>query len=285
MEFPEFDDGLRQGFRRETELLFASLLREDRSVLDLLRADYTFLNERLARHYGVQGVTGSHFRRVPVADEARRGLLGHGSMLLVTSHPNRTSPVKRGKWVLETLLGSPPPPPPANVPPLEESKGAGRPLTMKERMEEHRRNPACANCHRLMDPIGLALENFDGVGAWRTRESGARIDATTLLADGTPIDGVVELRNAVLRRPEVFVRTLVENLLTYALGRELAADDMTAVRAIMRSTAARQYRLPDVIAAITTSMPFTMRLKAGDPEAGRVASVRHEPEQSTRGAQ
>ena len=174
MEFPEFDDGLRQGFRRETELLFASMLRENRSVLDLLQADYTFVNERLARHYGIAGVTGSHFRRVAVTDEARRGLLGHGSMLLVTSHPNRTSPVKRGKWVLETLLGSPPPPPPANVPPLDESKGAGRPLTMKERMEEHRRNPACANCHRLMDPIGLALENFDGVGAWRDARGAAR---------------------------------------------------------------------------------------------------------------
>ena len=264
MEFPEFDDGLRQGFRRETELLFASLLREQRSVLDLLQADYTFVNERLARHYGISGVTGSHFRRVTVSDESRRGLLGHGSMLLVTSHPNRTSPVKRGKWVLETLLGSPPPPPPANVPPLDESKGAGRPLTMKERMEEHRRNPACANCHRLMDPIGLALENFDGIGGWRAREAGVRIDSATQLADGTPVNGVVDLRRAVLRRPEVFIRTVTENLLTYALGRELTADDMPTVRAVMRTAAPQGYRLSDLVEGITTSAPFTMRMAADD---------------------
>jgi hypothetical protein len=192
-------------------------------------------------------------------------------MLLVTSHPNRTSPVKRGKWVLETLLGSPPPPPPANVPPLDESKGAGRPVTMKDRMEEHRRNPACANCHKLMDPIGLALENFDGVGAWRAREAGARIDASTQLADGTSVNGVVELRRAVLRRPEAFVRTVTENLLTYALGRELSADDMPAVRAIMRSAAAGNYRLPDLVTGLTTSTPFTMRLKTAEADATRVA--------------
>jgi len=272
MEFPEFDDGLRQGFRRETELLFTSLLRENRSVLDLLQADYTFVNERLARHYGIAGVTGSHFRRVAVTDESRRGLLGHGSTLLVTSHPNRTSPVKRGKWVLETLLGTPPPPPPANVPPLDDGKSGGRLLTMKERMEDHRRNPACANCHKLMDPIGLALENFDGIGAWRTREGVSRIDAATQLADGTAVSGVVELRRAVLRRPEVFVRTVTENLLTYALGRELAADDMPAVRAVMRRAAAGQYRLPDLIEGITTSTPFTMRIKVAEPDATRVAA-------------
>ena len=271
MLFPEFDDGLRQGFRRETELLFASLLREDRSVVDLLEADYTFVNERLARHYGIAGVTGSHFRRVGVADEARRGLLGHGSVLLVTSHPNRTSPVKRGKWVLETLLGMPPPPPPANVPPLDETT-ARRSLTMKERMEDHRRNPACANCHKLMDPIGLALENFDGIGAWRSREGGARIDAATELADGTGVDGVVALRRAILRRPEVFVRTVTENLLTYGLGRELVAEDMAAVRGIMRNAASRGYRLSDLIAGITTSTPFTMRVKTGEADATRVAA-------------
>ena len=274
MEFPEFDDGLRQGFRRETELLFASLLREQRSVIDLLQADYTFVNERLARHYGIRGVTGSHFRRVAAPDESRRGLLGHGSILLVTSHPNRTSPVKRGKWVLETLLGSPPPPPPANVPPLDETKGAGRPLTMKERMEEHRRNPACANCHRLMDPIGLALENFDGVGGWRSRESGVRIDSTTQLADGTAVNGVVDLRRAVLRRPEVFVRTVTENLLTYALGRELAADDMPTVRAVMRTAAPQGYRLSDLVEGITTSTPFTMRVAAEATETRVAAGAR-----------
>ena len=222
MEFPEFDDGLRQGFRRETELLFASLLREQRSVLDLLQADYTFVNERLARHYGIRGVTGSHFRRVAAPDESRRGLLGHGSILLVTSHPNRTSPVKRGKWVLETLLGLPPPPPAAERAAARRDQGARRPLTMKERMEEHRRNPACANCHRLMDPIGLALENFDGVGGWRSRESGVahRLrHASSLTAPPSTASSI--LRRAVLRRPEVFVRTVTENLLTYALGREL----------------------------------------------------------------
>jgi cytochrome c5 len=271
MEFPEFDDGLRQGFRVETELLFGSLLRENRSVVDLLRADYTFVNERLARHYGIAGVTGSHFRRVAVTDESRRGLLGHGSMLLVTSHPNRTSPVKRGKWVLETLLGTPPPPPPANVPPLDDGKAGGRLLTMKERMEDHRRNPACANCHKLMDPIGLALENFDGIGGWRTREAGSRVDAATQLADGTAVRGVVELRQAILRRPETFVRTVTENLLTYALGRELSADDMPAVRAVMRRAAPGQYRLADLIEAVTTSTPFTMRVKVAEPEATRVA--------------
>jgi hypothetical protein len=270
MEFPEFDDGLRQGFRRETELLFASLLRENRSVLDLLQADYTFVNERLARHYGISGVTGSHFRRVAVVNEARRGLFGHGSMLLVTSHPNRTSPVKRGKWVLETLLGMPPPPPPPNVPPLDETK-TGRSLTMKERMEEHRRNPACANCHKLMDPIGLALENFDGIGAWRTREAGVRINAVTQLTDGTDVNGVVELRRAILRRPDVFVRTVTENLLTYGLGRELVAQDMPTVRTIMRNAAPRGYRLSDLIEAVTASTPFTMRVKAVDAEATRVA--------------
>ena len=271
MSYPEFDDGLRQGFRRETELLFTSLLRENRSVLELLTADYTFVNERLARHYGIPGVTGSRFRRVAVANEARRGLLGHGSMLLVTSHPNRTSPVKRGKWILENLMGSPPPPPPANVPPLDETKDPARPLTMKERMEEHRRNPTCANCHRLMDPIGLAMENFDGVGAWRDRDSGVRIDAGTQLADGTSVNGVVALRQALLRRPEVFVRTLTENLLTYALGRALWADDMPTVRAIMRNTAAQQYRFQDLVEAIVTSAPFQMRLKAG-AENARVAA-------------
>jgi hypothetical protein len=193
-------------------------------------------------------------------------------MLLVTSHPNRTSPVKRGKWVLETLLGTPPPPPPANVPPLDDGKSGGRPLTMKERMEDHRRNPACANCHKLMDPIGLALENFDGIGAWRTREAGSRIDPATQLADGTAVNGVVELRQAILRRPETFVRTVTENLLTYALGRELSADDMPAVRAVMRRAAPGQYRLADLIEAVTTSTPFTMRVKAAEPEATRVAS-------------
>jgi hypothetical protein len=270
MAYPEFDDGLRQGFRRETELLFTSVMRENRSVLELLTADYTFVNERLARHYGIPGVTGSRFRRVAVTSDARRGLLGHGSMLLVTSHPNRTSPVKRGKWILDNLMGSPPPPPPANVPPLDETKNPSRPLTMKERMADHRSTPTCANCHRLMDPIGLALENFDGIGAWRERDSGVRIDPATQLADGTNVDGVVALRQALLRRPEVFVRTLSENLLTYALGRALSADDMPTVRAIMRDAAAQNYRFQDLVQGIVVSTPFLMRLKA-EADAERVA--------------
>ena len=266
MKYPDFDDDLRQAFRRETELLFESIVRDDRSILDLLRADYTYVNERLARHYGMPGITGSQFRRVAVADDARRGLLGHGSMLLVTSHPNRTSPVKRGKWVLEQLLGSPPPPPPADVPSLDETAGGSKPRTMKDRMEEHRRNPACANCHKLMDPVGLALENFDGIGAWRVREAGVRIDTGTELTDGTAISGVADLRAALLSRSAVFARTFTENLLTYALGRGLVADDRPAVRAIMRRAAAEDYRFSAILDGIVTSMPFRMRLKAAAGE-------------------
>jgi len=261
MEFPDFDDGLRQGFRQETEMFFASLLRDNRSVLELLTADYTFVNERLARHYGMPGVAGSAFRRVTVTDESRRGLLGQGSMLLVTSHPNRTSPVKRGKWILENLLGAPPPPPPPNVPPLVETKDADHPMTMKERMEEHRRNPVCANCHRLMDPIGLALENYDGIGAARVRDHGVKIDASTQLADGTSVDGVNQLRQAILKRSDIFVRTFTENLLTYAVGRGLGGEDMPAVRTILRNTAPQHYRMEDIVQAIVTSTPFQMRIK------------------------
>ncbi|HET9272215.1 MAG TPA: DUF1592 domain-containing protein, partial [Vicinamibacterales bacterium] len=266
MKYPDFDDDLRQAFRRETELLVESIVREDRSLLDLLRADYTYVNERLARHYGIAGISGSQFRRVPVVDDARRGLLGHGSILAVTSHPNRTSPVKRGKWVLEQLLGSPPPPPPPNVPSLDESAHGSKPRTMKDRMEEHRRSPACANCHRLMDPVGLALENFDGIGAFRVREAGVRIDTATELSDGTAIAGVNELRSALLARSDRFTRTFIENLLTYALGRGLVADDMPAVRTIARRAAARDYRFSAVLEGIVTSMPFRMRLKTAGGE-------------------
>ena len=261
MKYPDFDDDLRQAFRRETELLVESIVREDRSILDLLRADYTYVNERLARHYGIPGISGSQFRRVPVTDDARRGLLGHGSMLAVTSHPNRTSPVKRGKWVLEQLLGSPPPPPPPNVPSLDESASASRPRTMKDRMEEHRRNPACANCHRLMDPVGLALENFDGIGAFRLREAGVRIDTATQLLDGTAVATVGELRAALLARSDLFARTFIENLLTYALGRGLVADDRAAVRAIARRADVEDYRFSAILDGIVTSAPFRMRLK------------------------
>jgi mono/diheme cytochrome c family protein len=257
-EFPDFDDNLRQAMQRETEMLFDSVVRENRSVLDLLTADYTFVNERLARHYGIPNVYGSHFRRVTLADDARKGLLGKGAILLVTSHPDRTSPVVRGKWILENLLGTPPPPPPANVPPLEDSKGT-KPRTLREQVEAHRANPVCASCHKLIDPLGFALENFDGVGAWRTRDGGSPIDASGQLLDGTKVDGVVSLRQALLKRPDVFVGTLTEKLLTYALGRGLDYHDRPAVRAIVRKAAQDDYRFDALIGAIVTSVPFEMR--------------------------
>ena len=266
LEFPDFDDDLRQGLRRETELFFGSIIRDDRSVLDLLRSDDTFVNGRVARHYGIPGVYGSEFRRVRVTQDARKGILGHGSILLLTSYPNRSSPVKRGKWILENLLGSPPPPPPANVPPLKESSELAAPRTMRERMAEHRANPVCANCHRLMDPIGLAMENFDGVGAWRVREGGARIDATSQLADGTSVDGVVALRESLLRRPEVFVRTLTENLLVYSLGRGLGPADRPTVRGILRDAQPGGYRFSSLVFSIVNSTPFRMRMAAPTKE-------------------
>ena len=259
-EFPDFDDQLREAFARETELLVASIIREDRSVLDLLTADYTFVNERLARHYGIPNVYGSHFRRVAVADEARRGLLGQGSILTVTSHATRTAPVLRGKWIMDALLGTPPPPPPPNAnTDLPEIDG-DKPLTMRERMEAHRANPVCASCHKLMDPIGLAMEHFDAIGAWRQREGGAPIDAATELFDGTKVDGVVALRQALLKRPEVLVGTMTEKLLTYALGRGLQPYDMPAARAIVREAAGRGYRASSLILGIVRSMPFQMRM-------------------------
>jgi mono/diheme cytochrome c family protein len=268
-EFPDFDDSLRQAFRQETELLFDSLIREDRSILHLLTADYTFVNERLARHYRIPGIYGSRFRRVPVTDEARRGILGHGSVLTVTSYPNRTSPVRRGKWILENILGTPPPPPPPNVPPLSAQASGTRPKTMREQMEGHRANPACANCHRLMDPLGFALENFDGVGAWRVKDGPTRIDATSQLADGTRVDGVVSLRNAILRRPDMFVTTATERLLTYALGRGLAYYDMPAVRTVVTGAASSDYAFSSIVLGIVNSVPFQMRMKpypdGGDP--------------------
>jgi hypothetical protein len=264
-EFPDFDDNLRQALHTEMELFFASIIREDRSVLDLMNADYTFLNERLARHYGVPYVYGSHFRRVTLPDETRKGLLGKGAVLLVTSHPHRTSPVVRGKWVLENILGAPPPPPPDVVPPFEEETEAARPKSVRERLEVHRRNPACAGCHRMIDPAGLALENFDAVGAWRTRDGGTRgtpVDASGQLVDGTKVDGVVALREALLRDPEIFVGTVTEKLLTYALGRGLTASDMPAVRAIVRDARRDDYRFSSIVLGIVRSAPFQMRSAA-----------------------
>lgn len=261
--FPDFDDNLRQAFRRETELFFESMIAEDRNVLDLMTADYTFLNERLARHYGISHVYGSHFRRVTLKDPARWGLLGKGSTLMVSSHTDRTSPVVRGKWVLENLLGTPPPPPPANVPPLVESnQREGRVLTMRERMAEHRSNAVCAGCHQLMDPIGLSLENFDAVGKWREREAGGnspRIDASGTLLDGTQVTGPVELREALMKQPEVFVSTMVEKLFIYALGRGLTAHDMPEIRQVVRGARNAEYRFSELILGVAQSAPFQQR--------------------------
>jgi hypothetical protein len=259
--FPDFDDNLRQSFRRETQLLFDSILREDRSVLDLLTADYTFVNERLAKHYGIPRVYGSHFRRVPVTAPERRGLLGHGSILTITSHPTRTSPVVRGKWILDNLLGAPPPPAPPNVPALSENEEGAPARTLREQMVAHRSSAACASCHRVMDPIGFSLENFDAVGAWRTREAGASIDSSGELFDGTHVDGVVELREALVARPELFTEAFIEKLVIYALGRGLDPKDMPVVRAIRREAATADYRLSAVVMAIVRSTPFQMRTK------------------------
>jgi hypothetical protein len=276
MVFPDFDDNLRQAFQREAELFFESMVREDRNVLDLMTADYTFVNERLARHYGIPNVYGSQFRRVTLTDDARRGLLGKGAILTVTSHATRTSPVVRGKWILDNILNAPPPPPPPNVPPLPEPDESGRVSTMRERMEEHRRNPVCANCHRLFDPIGLAMENFDAVGRWRMRDGGSLgspIDASGELLDGTRVDGVVSLRQALLRQPELFVGTVVEKLMTFALGRGVAADDMPVVRTIIREAARNDYRFSTVVLGIVNSAPFTMRIKTSPEPEGPATSV------------
>ena len=256
--FPDFDDNLRQSFRRETELLFQSVLREDRSVLDLMTADYTFVNERLARHYGIPDIYGSRFRRVQIRDEARRGLLGQGSILALTSHAERTSPVVRGKWILENLLGLQVPPPPPGVPPLPEKKDGDKPRTMREQMSEHRANPVCAACHKTLDPIGFALENFDAVGAWRSEDAGTPVDASGELADGTKVSGVVELRQALLSRPESFVTAVTEKLMTYALGRGLDARDMPQVRAIVRNAKRDNYKLSALIQGVARSIPFRM---------------------------
>ncbi len=265
-EFPDFDDNLRQAFQQETELLFESIVHEDRSVLDLLDADYTFVNERLAKHYGIANVYGPDFRRVPVPIDARRGLLGQGSMLLVTSNANRTSPVQRGKWILENLLGSPPPLPPPNVPPLKENSGDAGATSVRERMEQHRANPVCAGCHKIMDPIGLALENFDGVGHWRTVDSGFKIDSTGQLVDGTRIDGPSSLRQALLNRPEAFVGTVTDKLLMYALGRETKYYDMPVVRSVMHEAAPDRYRFSELVLGIVKSAPFQMKMKEAAPD-------------------
>ena len=259
--FPDFDDNLRLAFKRETELFFESVMREDRPVLDLMTANFTYVNERLARHYGIPGIYGSRYRRVTLTDERRFGLLGKGSVLAVTSHAERTSPVVRGKWVLDNILGAPVPPPPGDVGQLKEAVEGEKPKTMREQMAEHRSNPTCASCHARMDPIGLSMEHFDVVGAWRNDDNGSAIDATGQLVDGTRVDGVVTLRKALVAHPEVFVRALTEKLLIYALGRGLDARDMPAVRAIMREASGRDYRFQSLVLGIVHSTPFTMRVR------------------------
>ncbi len=259
--FADFDDNLRQSLLRETEMLFESMVREDRSIVDLLDSDYTFLNERLAKHYGVEGVYGDQMRRVPVSEEYRKGLLGQGSIQLINAYANRTSPVTRGKYVLTNILGTPPPPPPPNVPPLDEDPGV--PLSMRARMEQHRSNPACFGCHSYMDPIGLALENYDAIGRWRTEEAGVEIDPSGVIPvfrGAGPIDGPVALRDAIMSRSEQFVRTGVEMLMTYGLGRGLEASDMPIVRSIVRDAGSEDYRISSLVLGIVNSAPFQMRV-------------------------
>ncbi|HEY7171399.1 MAG TPA: DUF1592 domain-containing protein, partial [Vicinamibacterales bacterium] len=258
--FPGFDGDLRDAMLRETELFLGSQLREDRSVVELLTANYTFLNERLARHYGVPGIYGSHFRRVTITDPNRIGLLGQGSILTVTSYATRTSPVVRGKWLLENILGAPPPAPPPNVPPLPERGSEGQPLSVRERMEQHRTDPVCASCHAQMDPLGFALENYDAIGRWRTADDAhAPIDSTAMLADGRIVHGPIELRELLLAKRDNFVTTVAQKLLTYALGRGLDADDMPAVRRIVRDAARSDYRWSALILGVSKSVPFQMR--------------------------
>ncbi len=252
--FPDFDDNLRQAFRRETEMFFENIMREDRNVLDLLQANYTFVNERLAKHYGIPNVYGSRFRKVTFAPgDVRGGLLSQGSILTVTSYANRTSPVIRGKWILTNILGTPPPPPPPNVPPLKEAVDSGRVLTMRERMAEHRANPACSGCHKLMDPVGFSLENFDAVGRFREADSGGG------LPDGSSFTGLGGLKKALLHRPELFVSTTTEKLLIYALGRGVEDFDGPAVRKIVQDARGRDYRFSSLVLGVVNSTPFQMR--------------------------
>jgi hypothetical protein len=260
--FPDFDDNLRQAMRQETKLFFESIQREDRSVLDLLNADYTFVNERLARHYGIPNVYGSQFRRIPVTDPARRGLLGQASILTVTSYPNRTSPVQRGKWILTNILGTPPLPPPPNVPELKENAEGAQPKSVRERMEAHRADAVCAGCHKVMDPVGFALENFDAIGRWRASDDGAKIDPSGVLFNGARVDGAVALRQTLTSRPEVFVGVMTEKLLTYALGRGVEYYDMPAVRRIVHDAGARDFKFSSLIAGVVKSTPFQMKVKA-----------------------
>lgn len=262
-ETRDFDDNLRQGFRHETELFFNSIVREDRSICDLLSADYTYADERLARHYGIPNVHGSQFRRVSLDGTERRGLLGQGSILLATSVANRTSPVARGKWILENVLGSSPPLPPPNVPALEATGGKVA-HTVREKMEQHRSNPVCASCHKIMDPIGFSLENFDLTGKWRSTDGGEPIDASGQMVDGTKLNGAASLREALLARSDVFASTLTEKLMIYAVGRGLKYYDMPTIRQIGRDAARNDYRFSSIVMGIVKSAPFQMKMKTED---------------------
>ena len=267
--FPDFHQQLSDAMRSETELFFGDLVREDASLFDLYSADYTFLNERLARHYGVEGVRGEEFRKVQYPDERRRGLFGHGSILTLTSHAGRTSPVLRGKWVMEVMLGTPPPPPPPNIPDLDETATSveGRVLTTRERMEVHRSNPSCNSCHRFMDPIGLALETYDVTGQWRLRENGIPVDSQGELYDGTIISSPIELQSALLKRPIPLVRTFAQNLMAYALGRRVEFYDQTTIRSIVREAEKNDYQMSAFILGVVKSDAFRMQ------RAGAVADA------------
>jgi mono/diheme cytochrome c family protein len=269
-ETKEFDGNLRQAFRRETELLFDSIVREDRSILTILDADYTFVNERLARHYGFPGIRGDYFRRISLAaDSPRRGLLGQGSFLTVTSIATRTSPVNRGKWILQNLLGAPPPAPPPGVEVnLEADPKAKKPNTLRERLELHRTQDVCASCHKIMDPLGFSLENFDLIGKWRDTDSGVKIDASGTLVDGTPVRNVADLRRAILSRSDIFVTTTLERLMTYALGRPVEHYDMPAVRAIVRDAGKGNYRFSSLVAGVVKSSAFQFKMKKAPAESG-----------------
>ncbi|MEI9815364.1 MAG: DUF1588 domain-containing protein [Acidobacteriota bacterium] len=266
-EFPNFDDNLRQDLRTETKMFLSSIFREDHTIQDLLNADYTYMNERVARHYGVEGIYGPRFRRVKVSEE-RRGLLGQASILAVTSYTTRTSPVLRGKWILSNLLNTPPPPPPPDVPALKENTAGVKPSSVRERLELHRANPACAVCHKIMDPLGFALENFDATGRWRSMDAGNKIESSGVLLDGTPVDGPIALRKALLARPTVFPATFTDKLMTYALGRGLDYNDMPALRAVVRDASTNEYKFSSIVLGIVKSAPFQKKMKGGVPVLG-----------------
>jgi hypothetical protein len=261
--FPDFDENLRAAMRQETQEFVASQLREDRSVLELLTANYSYLNERLARHYGMPNIYGNHFRKVTFTDGIRGGLLGQASVLTVTSYPNRTSIVLRGKWLLANILGAPPAPPPADAPSLKDPGQDGQPHSLRDRMELHRNNPVCAGCHQRMDPLGFALENFDALGKWRTVADGEKVDVSASLPDGTAFEGIAGLRNLLLNHKDDYVRTLTEKLLAYSIGRGVEYYDLPAIRKIARESARNDHRWSSLVLGIVQSTPFSMSIVKG----------------------